>query len=231
MLKYYGYEISKPNIRNNHIRRRKMLLKNFRINKLLDVGANSGQYSKIIRNAGFTGGIISFEPLSDIFKVLERNILGDNNWIAYNYALGNFDGTGLINVAENNGESSSLLEMLPNHIMHRPDSKIIRQEKITIKKLDSLFKNIYCQNDNIFLKIDAQGYEYNILEGARESLNLIQGIQIEMSLEPLYAGEKLICEMIYYLFERGFKLMSIEPGSVNNSTGQMFQVDGVYFRT
>jgi hypothetical protein len=51
-----------------------------------------------------------------------------------------------------------------------------------------------------------------------------------MSLQPLYEGEKLMCEMIGYLGANGYKLMSIEPGSVDYSTGQMFQVDGIFFK-
>ena len=230
ILKYYGYEISKPLLRNNHILRRHLLLEKYAINKVLDVGANIGQYSNKIRKAGYKGDIISFEPLHKEFERLKKKVIKDNKWIAYNYALGNSDETCTINVA-GNSESSSILEMLPIHIKHWTNSKYIRQEEVTIKKLDSVFDEIYKKNDNVFLKIDAQGYEYNVLEGAKKILGFIQGIQIEMSLEPLYAEERSMCEMINYLSKKGYKLMSIEPGAVDGNNGQMFQVDGVFFKT
>jgi len=153
----------------------------------------------------------------------------DNNWEAWNFGLGNFDGESVINIS-GNSDSSSFLNMLPVHIKHRPESKFIGTEKVNIKKLDSIFNNFYNEGDSVFLKIDAQGYEYNILEGAKNSLKYILGLQIEMSIEPLYEGEKLICEMIGYLRKKGYKLMSIEPVSIDYSTGQMFQVDGIFFK-
>ena len=229
IFKKKGYEIIKPTLRNNHFLRRMMLFKANKINKVLDVGANIGQYGKLLREIGYEGKIISFEPLQECYNELVNYIKGDNYWEAYNYALGDFDGTSSINIAGNK-DSSSLLEMLPSHIKHRPNSKYIGKEKIEIHKLDSIFNDLFNDNDNLFLKIDAQGYEYLILEGAKESLPAIKGIQLEMSLEELYKGEKLMCEMISYLGNKGFKLMSIEPGAVDNVSGQMFQVDGIFFK-
>lgn len=224
-----GYRIIKPNLRQDHLLRRMKLLDTYEINKILDVGANTGQYASIIRNAGFNGKIMSFEPLSAAYKTLKNNSNSDYNWEALNFGLGNFDGESLINISGNT-ESSSFLNMLPAHIRIRPESKFVGTEKVNIKKLDSIFNNLVNEGDTVFLKIDAQGYEYNILEGARNSLNNIEGLQIEMSIEQLYEGEKLICEMIGYLGAKGYKLMSIEPGSVDYSTGQMFQVDGIFFK-
>jgi FkbM family methyltransferase len=230
LMRLFGYKISKPLLRNNHILRRQMLLKSFGINKVLDIGANIGQYSMSMRKAGYYGHIISFEPLHNEYEKLLLNSMNDRKWTVFNYALGDSDGESIINVA-GNSESSSLLEMLPAHIKHRPNSEYIRQEKITIKKIDSFYNEICRKDDRVFLKIDAQGYEYNIIIGANESLKLIIGIQLEMSLEPLYVGEKPMCEMINYLLAKGFRLMSLEPGAVDGNNGQMFQIDGIFFRT
>lgn len=224
-----GYQIIKPNLRQDHLLRRMKLFDNYKINVILDVGANTGQYANIVRNSGFKGKIVSFEPLSTAYKTLKNNSITVNNWEALNFGLGDFDGESIINISANS-ESSSFLNMLPVHIKHRPESKFIGKEKVTIKKLDSVFHNFSNDSDNIFLKIDAQGYEYNILQGGNKSLNNIDGLQIEMSLEPLYEGEKLICELIGYIETKGYKLMSIEPGSVDYSSGQMFQVDGIFFK-
>jgi FkbM family methyltransferase len=230
IIERLGYQIIKPNLRQDHLLRRKVLIDEHEINVILDIGANTGQYSNIMRNTGFQGKIISFEPLTDAYDLLQKNSKLFNNWEAYNFGLGNFDGESSINISANS-QSSSFLTMLPSHIKHRPESGYIGTEVVKIRKLDSIFQDLTNESDNVFLKIDAQGYEHNILEGAKESLNNITGLQIEMSLEPLYQGEKLICELIKYLENRGLKLMSIEPGSVDYSTGQMFQVDGIFFRS
>jgi FkbM family methyltransferase len=224
-----GYQIIKPNLRRDHLLRRMKLFDNYRINFLIDVGASCGQYATIIRKSGFSGRIVSFEPRSSAFETLKSNSDLDDKWEAFNFGLGDFNDEAIINIS-GNSDSSSLLNMLPVHIKHRPESGFIGKERVIIKRLDSFFHTLYNEGDSVFLKIDAQGYEYKIIEGAKNALNNINGLQIEMSIEPLYEGEKLICEMICYLREIGYKLMSIEPGSVDYSTGQMFQVDGIFFK-
>ena len=230
ILKYYGYEIRKPSLREDHLKRRMKLIDTYNINTILDVGANTGQYGIIMRAIGFNGRIVSFEPVNKSFQELLITIKNDKNWTALNYALGNSDGTTLINIA-GNSVSSSILDMLPSHINHRPVSKYVDKELININKLDTIFESIVKVNDINLLKIDTQGFEYNILEGASYSLSRIKGIQLEMSLEPLYDKEKSMCEMIDYLLNKGFKLMSIEPGSVDLENGQMFQVDGIFIKS
>jgi FkbM family methyltransferase len=229
IFNYYGYEIKKPNLREDHLKRRMKLINTYNINTILDVGANTGQYGKVMRTIGYRGKIVSFEPVGKSYQELLINTKKDTDWTALNYALGNFDGTTQINIA-GNSVSSSMLDMLPSHLKHRPASKYIDKELINIIQLDTVFESIYKINDIVLLKIDAQGFEYNILEGASYSLSHIKGIQLEMSLEPLYDKEKSMCEMIDYLLLKGFKLMSLEPGSIDLENGQMFQVDGVFIK-
>ena len=69
-----------------------------------------------------------------------------------------------------------------------------------------------------------------MLAGAKESLPKIQGIQMEMSLKPLYDGEALFSELYEELYRLGFKMVWIEPGFKNEQTGEMLQVDGIFLR-
>ena len=89
--------------------------------------------------------------------------------------------------------------MLPQHLQSAPASKFINTEKIQIRTLDSIFGTLCAESDKILLKIDTQGYEKKVLEGARNSLYKITGIQLEMSIVPLYEGELILEEMITYL--------------------------------
>ena len=97
-LEKVGYQIIKPNLRRDHLLRRMKLLNFNKINFILDVGASTGQYASIVRNAGFQGKIISFEPRSDAYGVLLKNTKKDNNWVAKNYGLGNIDEESIINI-------------------------------------------------------------------------------------------------------------------------------------
>lgn len=80
------------------------------------------------------------------------------------------------------------------------------------------------------MKIDTQGYEEKILLGSERSLPLIDSIQIEMSLVPLYAGERIFPDMFHVMKKYGYTLISLENGICDQDTGQLLQVDGIYHR-
>ena len=211
------------------LKRRLKLLSHYSINKVFDIGANTGDYAINMRDAGYIGKVISFEPLSSAYSVLSKACSNDKNWESINMAIGSRDEETFINIA-GNSQSSSLLDMLPEHVKSAPSSAYIGKEKITVRKMDTIFNQYYGEGDHILLKIDTQGFEKQVLDGAEQSLSKITGIQLEMSLIPLYANEMLYLEMIAFLKGKGFILMSIENGFANPTTGQLLQVDGLFFR-
>jgi FkbM family methyltransferase len=226
---FLGYDLARLTAGSHSLVRRSLLFKTFDISAVLDVGANVGQYAKQLRKLGFKGRILSFEPLSSAFRVLERTAQDDELWETYNHALGSADTHATINIA-GNSYSSSLLEMLPSHVQSAPDSTYIGQEQITIKSLDSIFWSLGLQSDNVYLKIDAQGYENEILRGATSALEHIDTIQLELSTRPLYIGGLLFDEMHKHLGEMKYSLIGIEPGFTDASTGELLQFDGIYHR-
>ena len=213
---------------SDHARRMKMV-NYYNIDTLFDIGANAGQYALKMRELGYKNRIISFEPLSSAFKVLKENSSKDDNWIINNYAVGDQNCKTLINVA-GNSYSSSILNMLPNHIENAPNSMYVSQEEIDIKKLDTIFNSFSNQEEKVMLKIDTQGYEKNVIDGAIESLKKIEIIQLEMSIVPLYENEILFVEMIEYLRKMGFMVFSFENGFSNPITGQLLQMDGIFVK-
>ena len=210
--------------------RRMKIIHSYGINVLFDVGANTGQFALEMREFGYIHKIISFEPLSSAFAPLTKNALRDDNWIVNNYALGPKNTTGSLNIAENSC-SSSINNIFPKHIEGAPDSIFIDKEEIEIKTLDSII-NSFCKpnEDNIMLKIDTQGYEKNVIDGAENSLQTIKIIQLEMSLVPLYENEMLFQDMIDYLSTKSFTLYSLENGFINENSGQLLQVDGIFVK-
>jgi len=211
------------------LERRFKLFETFGINKIIDVGANVGQYALLVKELGFSGQIISFEPLSSAFSTLKEVSDKHNNWQAHNYALGNENTETVINISENSF-SSSILNMLSQHLKSAPASTFIDTEKIQIRTLDSIFDTLHTASDKILLKIDTQGFEKKVLEGAGNSLHKITGIQLEMSIVPLYKSELILEEMITYLKNSGFTLYSLENGFYDQKNGQLLQVDGLFFR-
>ena len=207
--------------------RRIKIINHYSIDTIFDIGANIGQYAMLMRTMKFKGKIISFEPLKDAFDKLKKHSSSDENWLVNNFALGTTEETRLINIA-GNSYSSSFLELNDEHIISAPDSKYIGQLEIEVKRLDKVFYDFTDIGSHIMVKIDTQGFEKNVLEGANGILNKIKVIQLEMSIVELYENEALFMEMISYLNDKGFELISLENGFSNPKTGELLQVDGIF---
>jgi FkbM family methyltransferase len=227
ILKKRGFQIKRyPDF--NLVRRIKIIT-TFNINILFDIGANAGQYAINMRELGYKHKIISFEPLKSAYKELEKASVNDNNWVVNNFALGNDNIASRLNVS-GNSFSSSILKMQQLHLDLAPESKYVTQEEIEIKKLDSIMYKFCTKQDSIMIKIDTQGFEKNVLDGAIDSLTNIKIIQLEMSIVSLYVNEMLFIEMINYLDNKGFQLFSLENGLTDSYTGQLLQLDGIFVR-
>ncbi len=211
------------------VRRRMELLNKHGIDLIFDIGANTGQFALKMRELGYRGRIVSFEPLPDAFAELQKNAAGDNNWTTVNTAIGNSEGEIKINIAQNS-YSSSILDILPRHVESATDSVYVGKVTVPITTIDKVISKHYSEKQNLFLKIDTQGYERQVIEGCSNSLNLIKGFQLELSLTPLYSGETLMQEMVGLLRSKGFKLMLIEPGHQDYTTGELLQVEGIFYR-
>jgi FkbM family methyltransferase len=208
--------------------RNKLFTKN-NIDLVIDVGANYGQYAKSILKAGFRGQIISFEPLQEAFNHLKQVTPNYSNWKAFHSALGNFNGNAEINIA-GNSTSSSLLPMNDTTINAAPESRYIGKQQIKVQKLDSIFDEITGSHQHIFLKIDTQGFEKHVLDGAAGCIQKVKGLQLEMSFDELYEGELTFIEMYQLAQDLGFSICHIEEGFRNEETGKLLQADVIFYR-
>jgi FkbM family methyltransferase len=206
-------------------------LESRRVDVVFDVGANSGQYAASLRRAGYKGRIVSFEPLSGPFSILERKASADPLWDCRGCALGDSDGTVSINVAGNAGQSSSVLPMLKSHQDAFPPANYVGTEEAPIRRLDSLAREFLRPNDAIFLKIDVQGFEKQVLAGGKSTVDDgCVGMQLELSFLPLYEGGMLIREALDLVDSLGFTLTGLLPCFMDVHNGRMLQADGVFFR-
>lgn len=205
-------------------------MRKFEIDLIFDIGANHGQFASGIRSAGYEGKILSFEPLSIAHTKLLKVSDGDPNWDVFSRcALGDRNGEIEINIA-GNSESSSILPMLETHLSAAPQSAYVESEITPITKLDSVAERFLRGARAPFLKIDTQGFEWQVLEGARDTLPLLKGVMVELSLVPLYEGQRLWQEMISRLEKDGFTLWALQPGFTDPSNGRVLQMDGIFFR-
>jgi FkbM family methyltransferase len=227
LLHRFDFEVTRYNKGTNNVLRRSAILKNHNVNLIIDVGANTGFFGNEIRRSGYMGEIISFEPLGDAFEKLKETSNSDTSWKVYNYALGAENSTQQINISANS-HSSSILEILDTHTQAEVTASYIGKQEIQIKTLDSVFNDISGKTNEIFLKIDTQGFELNVLKGATSSLSYIKTIQLEMSLLPLYEGQPLYNEIMDFLHSHNYRLIDVEPGFADSKTGTLFQFDGIF---
>ena len=188
------------------------ITKLYDINTILDVGANEGQFASDLRFFGYNQRIISFEPTHDAYLKLKNLSNKDQKWFVHErIAIGNTNANISINVS-NNSVSSSIKSILSSHTNVEKNSFITHTEEIPLQTLENIYKKYESDYDKILLKIDTQGYEEEVIDGALKILNKVYIILIELSLIPLYENQTLWLDFIDKLDGHGFEIWSIQRG-------------------
>jgi FkbM family methyltransferase len=229
-LRRLGWEVSRFCPENSRIRRSGLRLDAMGVDLVIDVGANAGQFALELRESGYAGRIISFEPLSRAYDDLLVASSGDPLWqIAPRCALGSSKGEANISISRNSW-SSSLLPITDQHLNAAPQAMFIGSELVSISTLDALVLEDVVGARNPYLKIDTQGYESEVLEGAKQILSHLVGLQLELSLVSLYEGQPDFIEMIQHLQKLNFQLFGLEPEFYDTNTSRLLQVDAIFCR-
>jgi FkbM family methyltransferase len=206
------------------------MMRNHGIETIVDVGGNIGSYGAELRESGYSGRIISFEPTDGAYRKLAERARADRLWTVFKTAIGEFDGEVTINVAANEGASSSLLPMLELHKQCAPEACFVSSEKVNLNTLNKALKDILQPQDRVLLKIDTQGYEHMVLKGASEILPQVELIECELSFVPLYDGQLLFGEMLDLLKRLGFIPVQMVDGFTDPRTGHNLQMDCIFAR-
>lgn len=175
------------------------------IDIVFDCGANDGGFGREIRDRGYRGLIVSFEPNPDAYARLRASIKFDKRWIAYPIALGNKNG--VVDFFINDIDVMSSIKEL-NEFGRSTKAKVVRIEKINLSRLDSFIEDHPELSKNIYLKLDTQGSEMDVLLGAGERLAEIAVVQTELSLIHSYKDEPEWLEVVSWLRARGFDLVT-----------------------
>jgi FkbM family methyltransferase len=199
---------------------------------IFDIGANTGEFAEKTRDAGYKGEIVSFEPLSTVHEILVTSAQDDPKWIIHpRCAIGDVNGEIEINIA-GNSVSSSVLSMLDSHSDAAEGSAYVGSEMVPIVKLDEVLPT-YLSNRheaNYLIKIDTQGFEWQVLDGAPQALSNAKGVICELSLAPLYEGQRLWRDIVDRLESEGFTLWALLKGFTDQRNGRSLQVDAVFLR-
>jgi FkbM family methyltransferase len=198
------------------------------VNLVLDVGANKGQFALALRLAGYGQAIVSFEPLPEAHVLLSTAAKIDPRWtIAPRAAVGAKAGSAQINISQNS-HSSSLLPVTKTSTDASPTSAFIGTVETPVITLDDCA--IVDRSANLFIKIDTQGFEMEVLKGATELLKTAKGVQLEMSFTPMYEGAPDFETLYKFMIERGFELWGMDTAFRDPKTRRLYQVDATFFR-
>lgn len=202
-----------------------------RIDLVIDIGANYGQFAAQLRSLGYKGEIVSFEPLARYREKLEVDAEADGNWRFYPLALGGRDDELELTVSSSDDfsslhETNALGESRFGEMMHS-----VSKEMVSVKTLDGLWEEIIKNpGRKILLKTDTQGHDLEVLRGGSKALAAICTVVAEISFQPIYKNSPKSEEIIGELSKYGFVLSGIYPISHTPEDMLMIEADAYFVK-
>ena len=184
------------------------------IDGVIDVGANTGQFRDFLRKeVRYPGDIVSFEPIPDLVTRLREIARDDPKWVVKGCALGASAGRAEFNVMASTVFSSFLN---PTHDVveqFRTQNDVREKMLVDVRTLDDVIPEFRKERgtNNIFLKLDTQGFDLEVLRGGVKTLGSLRALQFEASVQRIYEGMPRYDEVIRYLEDRGFAISGIFP--------------------
>ena len=229
-LQRAGLHLSLYGVRSSLDIRRGRLLETARVDLFLDVGANEGQYAQGLRDFGYRGEIISFEPQEAPFRALAERCSTDPLWTAHRLALGAQKQSFEINVAGRSVDSS-FLRVVDNPPPWMPYEGTVYagSERVQMTTLDEVVGELVPVDRRLGLKLDVQGYEAQVL-GATHLLTRVVYAESEMILERAYVDQASPNDLISTFYDAGLHLVSTANGEVDETTGIVGWIDCSFVR-
>lgn len=193
---------------------------------VIDVGANVGQFSVAASRLFQLEAIFPIEPDPRVAKILGKNIGKPISKNIVVTAVGSDVGERLFNV-NLDSQVSSMLPLGVDRIKGYPGSSVIKKIAVPITTLDALFleKSL---SEPILLKIDVQGFEDQVIAGAKKFLTKVQWVLIEVSFAKLYEGELDFDSITSLMKENGFRFVGPMNFHVSPTTSEIIEMDALF---
>jgi FkbM family methyltransferase len=179
-------------------------LRNISFSTVIDVGANEGQFVVEFRKFFPDAIFYSFEPLPSCFSVLTKQSGGDRRWQCFNTALGCENKRADFYFHQNHPSSSSFLADTIRGQSLYPETKrqtIVPVDCVTLDSWVDSHPNVL--KPPVLLKMDVQGYESQVLQGAKQTLTQVNAVITEVIVESLYNGQSTFDEQVKLLARAG----------------------------
>jgi FkbM family methyltransferase len=212
-----------------------LLLRELEVDCVLDVGANHGGFAEMIRRAGWSGPLISFEPQSSCCKVLKRLAAGDPAWSIHPIALSDHEGTVRLTLRASSTFTSLNEPRFDSKIVAEKEMKekldVLGFEDVPVRRLDAVLDELPGKRpERIFLKIDTQGHDEAVLAGASGIVDRVIGLQVELTQDPLYHSTSHYLDVLQAFRRCGFDLSATFPVFRDPESQATLEFDGVLVR-
>jgi FkbM family methyltransferase len=190
---------------------------------VVDIGSHRGKFIDEISSQRKVKKAILVEPILSNYEILKEKY--KNSYKLYNCAVYNIDGTVNFNINEYD-ETSSVLDFNKIKEIDNINKNKVVVKSVTAKKLDTIVSENNLAHIDL-LKIDVQGAEMYVLEGALETLPKTKFLIIELSLIQVY-NESATFQTIHHTLKKfGFILVELDP-IYKSEKGEILQLDGLY---
>lgn len=193
----------------------------------IDGGANIGQFAWALKKAFPGVDLRSFEPVSDVFKVLRQNLGREDGVRLINKALGAANERTEIFVNEYR-HASSLLSEKQEGAARFDKFREERVEEIEVVTLDDVVRDEE-KEGYWLLKLDVQGYELQVLRGAKDSISKFEAVLVEVGIRPTYEGEATLSELMAVLSVSGHRLSAVLDVTRDDDQ-RIVQLDALFLR-
>ncbi len=191
----------------------------------VDVGANIGDWAARLRLGGYRGRLVSFEPQAAACATLTRRAAADPLWDVRRLALGREEGERELSVSRDSRWSSFLPFLIENG-----QAIVVDQERVPVARLDTAIADLVMSTDRVFLKLDVQGYELEVLAGASGLLRQVVAAQVEVYLANVYRDQPPRQELLWALESTGLRLAGVESGYIGPDNGEELYFDALFVR-
>lgn len=213
-----------------HLRR---VFSHYDVDCVFDVGANEGQYARMLRDkVRFKGLIISFEPNPDLSAKLRRGARNDPAWLIEDVAVGPQDGTSSFNVMKRHTFSSLSTPRHDETDLFTKMNSVVKQVEVRTERLSTTVERIRAAHgfQRPFLKMDTQGFDVQIVQGAPDTAREFIGLQSELAVKKLYEDSMDFRDAITVYEQCGFELSAFVPNTAGHFP-RLIELDCIMLRS
>lgn len=206
--------------------------KHFQVDCVFDVGANAGQYASMLRTeVGYQGNIVSFEPIPELAQRLRAHAATEQSWFVEELALDEKEGQASFNVLAGNQFSSLHAVSSAGADLFKKQTQLSRRIEVRTSTLAIQLRK-YQEKLGFkrpFLKMDTQGHDVAVANGAGDQLGKFVGLQSELAVKRLYDDSPSFEEALDFYRTRGFELSALVPNNFGHFP-RLLEIDCIMFR-